>query len=128
MEKKLESILNWNEDLSSILEIINPDRWKVFQVLYVKRENEEQFPYLQITPKQFQYFIEVHAKYRPVAEDIELMRGSYLMLDPQCRFFQNSTGELVFSQLILDIGIIPASVEVGWDFRKFIKRGGIYKW
>ncbi|MHA2245420.1 MAG: viperin family antiviral radical SAM protein [Candidatus Hodarchaeales archaeon] len=122
------SALTWNTDFSSILEIVKPDRWKVFQVLCVEGENETQFQELHVTSDQYHSFVNRHTKYNPIIEEMEAMRGSYIMLDPQCRFFQNTTGRLEFSKSICDIGVTSAINGVGWDYNKFLARGGVYDW
>lgn len=63
---------------------------------------------------------------KPVAEDNDMMTGSYLMLDPLGRFFQNFGKRHYYSKSILEIGVEEAIMQVGWDLNKFIARGGDY--
>lgn len=119
---------NWFEDMGEIIVKLKPDRWKVFQILKIKGENDIEAERLFITAKQFMSFVRNHIGLNPIYEPNELFQGSYLMLDPLGRFFQNSKGHITYSQSILDVKPMEALTEVGWDRLKFLKRGGIYDW
>lgn len=120
--------MNWEEEMSDLIVELNPQRWKVFQVLSVKGQNDEYFQSLQISSEQFDNFVQMHESLNPIAENNELMRGSYLMLDAMGRFFQNSEGYLKYSQSILEVDPYSAIQQVGWDETKFLTRGGFYAW
>ncbi len=120
--------LNWEEEMSELIRELSPQRWKVFQVLSVKGQNDDYFQSLQISNKQFETFISMHKNLNPVAENNKIMRGSYLMLDALGRFFQNSKGYLEYSNSILGTNPQEALDKVGWDYQKFLKRGGNYNW
>jgi hypothetical protein len=49
------------------------------------------------------------------------------MIDPIGRFMQDVGGKHVYSSPILDIGVMPALAQVGWDYQMFLRRGGRYK-
>lgn len=58
LKVKLNTVVNaynLNEDFSSILEEIKPDRWKVLQILPVIGENDRFFSRLRITANQFNH-------------------------------------------------------------------------
>ncbi len=120
--------MNWEEEMTDLIIELNPQRWKVFQVLSVKGQNDEYFQSLQISSEQFDNFVQKHESLNPIAENNELMRGSYLMLDAMGRFFQNSEGYLKYSLSILEVDPYSAIQQVGWHYEKFKKRGGIYNW
>src|SRR3972149_6191899 len=46
--------LSWNEDLHPLLEELRPDRWKVFQVLPIRGENDAFGPHGWVTQEQFE--------------------------------------------------------------------------
>lgn len=73
-------------------------------------------------------FVERHKHLNPIYETNDMFRGSYVMLDPFGRFFQNSKGYIEYSRSILEVDPLEASAEVGWDCIKFQRRGGIYDW
>jgi thymidylate kinase len=133
---KLNSVitaLNWQEDMSALVRRIGPERWKAFQVLRIEGENDGKVEPLLITAEQFEAFVQRHAHLAaeglaPVAEDNDAMQGSYVMIDPQGRFFTNELGRYVISEPILDVGVDAALAQVGWRHDKFIARGGVYDW
>lgn len=115
--------LNYSDNLSDILNLLKPVRWKVFQALPEKGENDK-FDWWS-TDKQFQQYIERHENFSPIAESNDLMRNSYVIMDPIGRFMQDSTGEYVYSKSILSGDVLDALHQVGWDPDIFLKRGGI---
>ena len=120
--------LNWEEEMSELIRELNPDRWKVFQVLSVKGQNDDNFQSLQTSNKQFETFISIHENLNPIAENNKIMRESYLMLDALGRFFQNTRGFLEYSSSILEMDPVKALNQVGWNFKSFLDRGGLYEW
>lgn len=120
--------LNWKEDMKSLLEELTPDRWKVFQVLKIRGENDRTVDQLLITREQFHEFIARHTMYSPVAETNDSMTGSYIIIDPQGRFVDNTTGELQYSRSILEIGVNDAFREINFSLKKLYDRGGYYNW
>ena len=133
---KLNSVitkLNWQEDMSSLVREMQPERWKAFQVLPIQGQNDGNVEDLLITPAQFRNFVDLHAHLQadglaPIVEDNDAMRGSYLMIDPLGRFFGNATGTHVYSKPILDVGVNSAMTEVAFQHKKLVARGGLYDW
>ena len=125
--------LTWQEDMSELVRQMQPERWKAFQVLPVRGQNDGSVEDLLISGKQFAAFLAQHNHlaaegFRPIAEDNDAMRGSYLMIDPLGRFFDNIGGIHRYSQPILDVGIDQALRQVGFSPEKFRMRGGLYDW
>jgi radical S-adenosyl methionine domain-containing protein 2 len=121
---------NYNENLSGFIEVSGNKRWKVFQVLPIKGENDKHIDELKITKEEFNFFLANHEKTKHVLvpENNEEMRGSYAMVDPAGRFFENSTGSIINSDPILKVGVEKAYEMAHPDSDKFIKRGGVYNW
>jgi radical S-adenosyl methionine domain-containing protein 2 len=120
---------NKNEDFSSFISEIQPERWKVFQVLPIKEQNDFKINEFLISDRQFQEFINRHQHFKClVPESNEAIKGSYLMIDPAGRFFDNSKGIHQYSQSIIDVGISASLKQIGVDYEKFIRRGGLYNW
>ncbi len=126
--------LNYIEDLKSLIRELKPDRWKAFQLLQIEGENVETTKDLTITDEEFRFFIKKHESIRKdgidfVCESQEDMKGSYIMLLPDGRFFSNYFGKYVFGKkTIFESGVLEALIEVGWDKEKFCRRGGYYRW
>lgn len=112
------------EDLHGIIEMLQPDRLKFLQVLPIRGQNDEGIEGLTITRDEFYEFVEKHHDLNPVAEDNEMMRESYVMIDPQGRFFQNTQGIYKYSEPILSVGIWEALRQVGFSWQKLVKREG----
>jgi radical S-adenosyl methionine domain-containing protein 2 len=112
------------EDLHQILQQIEPDRLKFLQVLSVRGQNDSKFGELAVTKEEFYEFVNRHGNLAPVAEDNEMMTGSYVMIDPAGRFFQNTHGTYKYSSPIHEIGVLEALREVGFSWKKLVERGG----
>jgi radical S-adenosyl methionine domain-containing protein 2 len=120
--------MNWGEDMRSFVAELKPRRWKVFQMLPIKGENDDSFADLATMNGQFEAFVARHECLNPVKEDNRAMTDSYLMMDPLGRFFQNTGGSYGFGPSILEVGVQDAIQRAGWDRRKFLVRGGHYQW
>ena len=126
---KINSVItcwNVNEDMSKIMDIIHPDRWKVFQVLAIEGQNNDNMKDLKITKLKFMDFIRRHEKFNPIIEANDTMLESYIMVDPTGRFYQNSGKIYYYSEPILEVGVLRAFNQVVYNHTKFIDRGGIY--
>lgn len=120
---------NWYGDLNDFIEDVKPDRWKVFQALRVDGQNEKQFDEIKVTHEQFESYVNTHKGQKAmVVEDNEAMTGSYLLIDPQGRLFENSKGKHTYSQPLQDAELEACLSEINLNREMFIKRGGIYEW
>jgi hypothetical protein len=127
---------NLNEDLTELFTAMEPARLKIFRVMPVQGENAEDSRPLLISDHDFHCY--VHRMRRTlsealpdcniVAENNDEMRGSYAMVSPDGRFFDQVHGFHRFSQPILEVGIDEAWSKVEFSQKIFKKRGGIYKW
>jgi radical S-adenosyl methionine domain-containing protein 2 len=116
--------LNWQEDLHPLIHDLRPIRWKVFQMLPIRGQNDAEALQLSVTDLQFRVFASRHSDLSPIVEDNRAMTGAYVMLDAIGRFFQNHGGGYVHSRSVLDIGVLDALAEAGWDPKAFAARGG----
>ncbi|MFW1118401.1 viperin family antiviral radical SAM protein, partial [Vibrio parahaemolyticus] len=78
--------LNWEEDFTHLISSIAVDKWKVLQVMPTDKHE------LLISDDQFRRFVEKHSgKGLPISpESNNTMTESYLMIDPNGRFYQNN--------------------------------------
>lgn len=125
------SSINVNEDMADFINVIRPFHWKIFQVLKVDGENDVDFSKYAITGEEFDKYIEnqrniLNDKKVLVKESNDLMRGSYLMVNPEGCFFDNTQGGYTVSSPILEVGIDQALRQIHFDDEKFNKRGGKY--
>ena len=63
-----------------------------------------------------------------VPESNDLMTGSYVMVDPAGRLFDNVSGHHTYSRPILKVGVDEAFGDVSVDSSRFLLRGGLYDW
>lgn len=133
--------LNWQEDMAAIVQDLAPQRWKVFQVLFVEDENDTSATdaaldgrrrdarELLITREQYETFCEKHNHLESfVPEPNDLMASSYLILDGYMCFLDKGSGKEKQSRSILEVGVAKALEEVKFDKEAFVKRGGLYDW
>ena len=124
---------NLQEDLTDFMVKSRPERWKLFQVLPVKGQNDAVIEPHLVSPDEFESYVELSRRVefygiRVVPESNELMTGSYVMVDPAGRFFDNTSGAHTYSQPIIDVGVEEALSQVVVDSRKFVSREGLYDW
>lgn len=121
---------NWKENLSDwMLTIPEPiSRWKVFQALPVEGQNDEHFNEIRVTDAQYRHFLSANANNVMVAEDNHLMTGSYLLIDPQGRLFENSSGKHTYSDSLITHDMQHCLDQLNLSYDRFVERGGIYNW
>jgi len=123
---------NCNENMNEFIRYAKPKRWKLLQVLPMKGQNDLNIDNFKISDEQFQNFISNHSDLQDITnivpESNNQMKGSYAMVDPAGRFYDNAEGTHNYSRPILEIGSRLAIQQVNYDFSKFVERGGIYNW
>jgi radical S-adenosyl methionine domain-containing protein 2 len=124
---------NVHEDLSDFITYAKPIRWKVFQVLPIKGQNDLKVDEFTITQEVFDQFNKRHQQIensgtKLVIENNDHMQGSYAMVDPAGRFFDNNSGKYIYSDSILVSGCKNAYAQTNYSSSKFILRGGSYDW
>jgi radical S-adenosyl methionine domain-containing protein 2 len=125
LQVKLNTVvshINFKEDLTSLVQALKPDRWKVLRVLPV------QGPDLMVGADDFRRFVRRHEAWAEImsVEDNCDMTESYLMVDPYARFFQNRSAQpgagYVYSPPILEVGAASAFGAVPFDSGRFASR------
>jgi radical S-adenosyl methionine domain-containing protein 2 len=126
--------LNYREDMKEFIRSLKPRRFKAFQVLVIRGENDNACKQLHISHSEFAYFVKNHQELAAcgisfVPESHDDMIGSYLMMLPDGSFYSNLNGAYNYSERnIFDEGVDSAFRRVGWDRQKFFRRGGQYPW
>jgi len=123
--------LNLMEDMSLFINEAKPERWKIFQVLPIQGQNDGSVDDLLISASAFESYCNRHHGIIGVAvipESNDFMKGSYAMVAPDGRFFDNTTGELRYSPRILDVGLHRAWHSIEFHYEKFMERGGQYQY
>lgn len=125
--------VTWQEDFTAFIRAAQPERWKIFQALPIQGQNDAHIDAFVVTPEQFEAYVQRHRcveddGIQVVPETNELMRGSYAMIDPAGRFFDDSKGSHTYSDPILAVGIEAALKDISVDAARFLERGGKYDW
>ncbi len=131
---KINSVINrynFSEDMTEFIREVQPERWKILQVLPIQGQNDINVDEFQISELEYKNFIDKHQSLNRVTEIISetniQMTGSYVMVDPAGRFFDNTTGKHNYSRPILEFGVQGALQDVNYDCNKFYERGGYYE-
>ena len=124
---------NCDEDLTAFIAKALPERWKLLQVLPVKGQNDGLVDDQLITSEQFVDYVARNRRVEAlgvavVPESNDLMTGSYVMVDPAGRFFDNVAGIHLYSRPINEVGAEAALLEVSVDPIRFRLRDGLYDW
>lgn len=122
-ELKINTVVNQfniEEDFSSLITALKPDKWKILRVLPV-------FDSIQtISDKQFAAFVQRHemVSHCMSVENNDSMTNSYLMLSPDGALFQNTDQAHGYfkSRPLLTTPIAVALAETGFDTSKFAQR------
>ncbi len=130
--------VNLSDDMEELVRWIAPDRWKIFQVLSIKGENDHMPSHFPIQESEFQYYIDRHAKalsdtpsIQVVPESNEQMLGTYAMMDAQSYVYTNQNGRYEYSkEPVSVVGFDEAwsTVSQGFSNNAFEERGGTWDW
>jgi len=122
---------NYNSsELGRFIEEVKPERWKVMQALEIEGENDKYSKDYLITEEEFSLF----KKENMVNEDLMIpennqdMKGTYVMISPNGRFFTNRNGDIRYSKPITEVGLEKAYDSMNYSYTGFENRKGIYNW
>ena len=126
------TVSNWNykENMSEFFRWASPDRLKVFQALKIEGINDTEAIDFSISDHKFRNYVKRlrSTGIKLIAETASEMKGSYLMVSPDGRFFENIQGVYKYSSKIQEVGYLKALSEISVSADKFHKRGGLYTW
>ncbi|MCK4872593.1 MAG: viperin family antiviral radical SAM protein [Phycisphaerales bacterium] len=125
--------LNHQEDMADFVLAARPRRWKIFQVLAIRGQNDGRVEPLLVSGDQFAAFVDRHQHLEAygiqvVTENNDAMTAAYAMVDPIGRFFSDAGGVHSYSEPILEVGVERAFSQIKFDPDKFDRRGGSYDW
>lgn len=126
------SAYNWNTQMNLFIASAKPDRWKILQALKIDGQNDQFQDEFDLTDTQFNTFLNNHQSvlslFPNAVEPIDLIKGSYLMISPDGKLYDNTGSSYSYSEDIVKIGLSKALEQINFDRKKFIARGGIYSW
>ncbi len=105
----------------------------MLQVLPVRGQNDGLVDNLVISREEIAQYVTLNRYVESmgivvVPESNDMMAGSYVMVDPAGRFFDNVAGTHVYSRPINEVAVDAALREVSIDPDKFLLRDGLYDW
>ena len=123
--------LNKYEDMSAFINEVRPIRWKLFQMLPVIGQNDVYAGKLAVNQEEYNSFVDRHllncsSGIEIIPESNEIMTGSYVMVDPRGRFFDNTEGHHTYSEPILSAGVDAAASQVDRSLSRYLERKGNY--
>ena len=112
--------LNFKENMIDFVLKTGVKRWKIFQLLTIEGENIKYSKDLIINKKQFYEFYKINkqiVKYgvELVAENVDELTDTYIMIDPEGRFFSNNNNKYLFSEPIYNIGVKKALEQINFN-------------
>lgn len=122
---------NVTDDLRPLIEVLAPDRWKIFQFLHVPGQNDAAVGRHTISNDEFNQYkarnsdIVLPNGTFPVFESSEDMRDSYFMLSPSGNVLVNTKDET--RELSLE-NVTPESLPRILNIDTYISRGALYDW
>lgn len=124
--------LNYKENMKPFISKLNPDRWKNFQVLFIKGQNGAYINQLMISEEEFNHYIDINkdiilkSGVGPVFEKSNDMLDSYFMLSPTGNVLLNSNNE--YKEYPLKLLNNCKDIENLLSTEKYELRGGNYQW
>lgn len=126
------SAYNHEESFTQFINGCQPNRWKVLQALPIDGQNSQYQAEFKVSDAHFKAFQERHANInsatKVVFEEISLIKGSYIMVSPEGKFYDNTSNGYRYSERLLDVGVEEALAQIDFDMAKFLNRGGKYQW
>ena len=125
------TLYNHDEDMTGFIREVVPERWKIMQALTVGGQNDHNAGLFEVTGEQFDAYVKRNRSVGDITvvpESNDLMTGSYVIIDPTGRFFDNTKGCHTYSRPILQVGVSSALQDVKIDPERFVLRGGNYGW
>lgn len=119
---------NENEDMNNFINYVDPLRWKIFDTLRVEGQNDSQFDAIKSSPDGFTRFIGRHKHITKVPENNQAMSGSYLLINPQGRFYENWGIENRKSDSLVKYSVEHCLSQISLNRETFLERGGVYNW
>lgn len=124
--------VNIEEDFTEFMLYALPQRWKILQALKIDGQNDKDFDQISCSDENFNFFVNRHKRSLPniniVPENNDMMTGSYLLIDPQGRLFDNTKGTHTYSDSLVYTDFNICLSQVSYNRKTFIQRGGIYNW
>ena len=117
--------LNYMEDMTDFVLKTGVKRWKAFQLLDIIGENECYCSDLIISKEEFGFFFNINNKISNsgvefVAENTSELIDTYVMINPEGRFFTNRNHIYKQSDPILTVGVEKALLQIDFNQKNLL--------
>ncbi len=123
---------NYKESLEDFIIETQPNRWKILQALKVNGQNSPFQNEFKIKHEEFNFFIKNNKRainlFENAIETTDLIKGSYLMISPDGKLYDNNEDSYKYSSPITEIGLEKALLQIKINKEKFKNRNGFYNW
>ena len=123
---------NYMENFEKFIFKIKPNRWKILQAIKVDGQNSPYQDEFNISSSEFSFFVNHNKRvidaFENAIEPKHLIKGSYLMISPEGKLYDNNGDSYQYSSPILEVGLKQALCEIQVDKEKFTDRNGFYNW
>lgn len=95
-------------------------------------QNDDDYEKFAITREEFEAYVERNRALvgghpvKLVPEPVELIEGSYVMVNPDGRFYASMGGRASYSSSIFEVGVEKAYNELKYYPERFFARNGYY--
>ena len=113
--------LNKDKDFGEVLSATMPDRWKVFRMLLLNGMNDDATD-LAVTDDEFLDFVARHRAFNPVVEDAGDIRSSYIVVNPDGKLIDNSSGSSATTDSLVGSRFRDEFAKIGFNFDTYLKR------
>ena len=124
--------LTKDEDMSEFILTLRPERWKLFQCLYIEGENSGRADHLLVSREEFQTFVKRHEhlteKGIHMYASTEDTKNGYACITPAGCFLSDLDNTHKYSRPILQVGVRDAWGDIDYRPEHFRARGGLYDW
>jgi len=123
---------NYGENMIQAIKDLRPDRWKILRAIPIQGINSQSKEDWLPCDEQFEEFAARHRCLRDSGVDVVIeeeddLRGSYVMIDPEGRFYDSVDSGYLKSEGILNVGIEAAFEQIRYSPEKYKLRGGDFK-
>ena len=116
---------NFKENFNDFIRLAMPARWKVMQYLRIIGQNDQIDGY-EIGRPAFENFVLKHSTNScMVPENKAAIEGSYIMVDPAGRPYENIGMEVRYGEPMLEAGLLGQLQGLGYDAEATRRRGGL---
>jgi radical S-adenosyl methionine domain-containing protein 2 len=122
---------NADESLTDFIGAVVPTRWKIMQAMSVLGQQQQSEEYWGVTEAEFDAFVSRHRATLPtevaiVPEPVDVIRGSYIMVDPWGRIFESVSGRHRYHEPVERAS--ASTIDKALSRQKLLDRDGLWSW